>query len=138
MSGESAAALLQRSRDYQASVSEILAEQVLHALYELLRGFEAADERVKGALLRELATKDSANIYGGLVTVLLRLVFTLFAEDRGLLPMSGLYVRHYSVRGLFERLRADAERYPDTMDHRFGAWAQLTTAKLKFALFWIG
>ena len=32
-------ALLQRSRDYQASVSEILAEQVLHALYELLRGF---------------------------------------------------------------------------------------------------
>jgi len=118
-------ALLQRSRDYQASVSEILAEQVLHALYELLRGFESADERVKGSLLRELAAKDPANIYGGLVTVLLRLVFTLFAEDRGLLPMSGLYVRHYSVRGLFERLRADAERYPDTMDHRFGAWAQL-------------
>ncbi|MBI4659438.1 MAG: hypothetical protein HY735_11410, partial [Verrucomicrobia bacterium] len=118
-------ALLQRSRDYQASVSEILAEQVLHALYELLRGFEAADERVKGALLRELAAKDPASIYRGLVTVLLRLVFTLFAEDRGLLPMSGLYVRHYSVRGLFERLRADAERYPDTMDHRFGAWAQL-------------
>ena len=118
-------ALLQRSRDYQASVSEVLAEQVLHALYELLRGFEAADGRVKGALLRELAAKDPHNIYGGLVTVLLRLVFTLFAEDRGLLPLSGLYVRHYSVRGLFERLRNDAEQYPDTMDHRFGAWPQL-------------
>ncbi len=117
--------LLQRSRDYQASVSEVLAEQVLHALYELLRGFEAADGRVKGALLRELATKDPHSIYGGLVTVLLRLVFTLFAEDRGLLPLSGLYVRHYSVRGLFERLRNDAEHYPDTMDHRFGAWPQL-------------
>ena len=118
-------ALLQRSRDYQASVSEILAEQVLHALYELLRGFENADERTKGTLLRDLAAKNPENIYGGLVTVLLRLVFTLFAEDRGLLPGSGLYVRHYAVRGLFERLRADAERYPDTMDHRFGAWAQL-------------
>lgn len=118
-------ALLQRSRDYQASVSEILAEQVLHALYELLRGFEAADERAQGKLLRELAAKDPHDIYGGLVTVLLRLVFILFAEDRGLLPGSGLYVRHYAVRGLFERLRADAERYPDTMDHRFGAWAQL-------------
>jgi hypothetical protein len=118
-------ALLQRSRDYQASVSEILAEQVLHALYELLRGFEAADERAQGKLLRELAAKDPHDIYGGLVAVLLRLVFILFAEDRGLLPASGLYVRHYSVRGLFERLRADAERYPDTMDHRFGAWAQL-------------
>jgi len=118
-------ALLQRSRDYQASVSEILAEQVLHALYELLRGFEAADERAEGKLLRELAAKDPHDIYGGLVAVLLRLVFILFAEDRGLLPGSGLYVRHYAVRGLFERLRADAERYPDTMDHRFGAWAQL-------------
>jgi hypothetical protein len=118
-------ALLQRSRDYQASVSEILAEQVLHALYELLRGFEAADERAQDKLLRELATKNPHDIYGGLVAVLLRLVFILFAEDRGLLPGSGLYVRHYAVRGLFERLRADSERYPDTMDHRFGAWAQL-------------
>ncbi len=117
--------LLQRSRDYQASVSEKLAEQVLHALYELLRGFEGADERAKGALLRQLAAQHPEQIYGGLVTVLLRLVFILFAEDRGLLPTGGLYVNHYAVRGLFERLRADAERYPDTMDHRFGAWAQL-------------
>ncbi len=117
--------LLQRSRDYQASVSEILAEQVLHALYELLRGFEAADERAQGKLLRELAVKSPGEIYGGLVAVLLRFVFTLFAEDRGLLPASGLYVRNYSLHGLFERLRADNERYPDTMDHRFGAWAQL-------------
>ena len=118
-------AVLQRSRDYQASVSEKLAEQVLHALYELLRGFEAADSQAKGKLLRELAAKHPEDIYGGLVTVLLRLVFVLFAEDRGLLPMGGLYVNHYSVRGLFERLRADAERHPDTMDLRFGAWAQL-------------
>lgn len=118
-------ALLQRSRDYQASVSEILAEQVLHALYELLRGFETAEDRAEVKFLRELATRNPGDIYGGLVTVLLRLVFILFAEDRGLLPASGLYVRHYAVRGLFERLRADAERHPDTMDHRFGAWAQL-------------
>jgi hypothetical protein len=118
-------AVLQTSRDYQASVSEKLAEQVLHALYELLRGFEAADSQAKTKLLRDLAAQHPESIYGGLVTVLLRLVFVLFAEDRGLLPMGGLYVRHYSVRGLFERLRADAERHPDTMDQRFGAWAQL-------------
>jgi hypothetical protein len=118
-------ALLQRSRDYQASVSEILAEQVLHALYELLRGFETAEDRAQSKFVRDLAARSPGDIYGGLVTVLLRLVFILFAEDRGLLPASGLYVRHYAVRGLFERLRADAERYPDTMDHRFGAWAQL-------------
>jgi len=118
-------AFLQTSRDYQASVSEKLAEQVLHALYELLRGFEAAESQAKTKVLRDLAAQHPESIYGGLVTVLLRLVFVLFAEDRGLLPMGGLYVRHYSVRGLFERLRADAERHPDTMDQRFGAWAQL-------------
>ena len=117
--------LLQRSREYQASVSEILAEQVLHALYELLRGFEAADERVRGKLLRELAAKNPSEIYGGLVAVLLRFVFTLFAEDRGLLPAQRALRPQLLRHGLFERLRADAERYPDTMDHRFGAWAQL-------------
>ncbi len=117
--------LLQTSRSYQASVSEKLAEQVLHALYELLRGFVAAEQQAKTQHLHDLAAKHPENIYGGVVTVLLRLVFILFAEDRGLLPMSGLFVRHYSVRGLFERLRVDAEHYPDTMDHRFGGWAQL-------------
>ena len=118
-------ALLQTSRSYQASVSEKLAEQVLHALYELLRGFVAAEQQAKSQRLHDLATRHPEDIYGGLVTVLLRLVFVLFAEDRALLPTKGLFVKHYSVRGLFERLRADAERYPDTMEHRFGAWAQL-------------
>jgi hypothetical protein len=33
------AALLADSREFQNEVSEKLAEQVLHALYELLRGF---------------------------------------------------------------------------------------------------
>ena len=118
-------AVLQRSRDYQSTVSILLAEQVLHALYDLLRGFQAADERAKGELLRSVVARDPDEIYGGLISVLLRLVFILFAEDRGLLPGSALYVRNYAVHGLFERLRADAERYPDTMDHRYGAWAQL-------------
>ncbi|HEY0966086.1 MAG TPA: hypothetical protein VGD88_01740 [Opitutaceae bacterium] len=98
---------------------------MLHALYELLRGFVAAEQQAKSQRLYDLAVRQPEDIYGGLVTVLLRLVFVLFAEDRALLPTKGLFVKHYSVRGLFERLRADAERYPDTMEHRFGAWAQL-------------
>jgi hypothetical protein len=39
------AALLEDSRKFQNEVSERLAEQVLHALYELLRGFQAAMTR---------------------------------------------------------------------------------------------
>ncbi len=118
-------ALLAKSREYQNTVSEALARQVLEALYEVLRGFQAADARAEGALLRDVLRRQPDSVYGGLITVLLQLVFLLYAEDRGLLPVSSLYVQHYSVHGLFEKLRADHERYPDTMDHRFGAWARL-------------
>lgn len=125
-------ALLQKSRDYQSSVSTKLAEQVLDALYELLRGFQAADERTKGELLRDILAKNQDEVYSGLLSVLLRMVFLLFAEDRGITPTdpktkrsTGLYVRNYSIHGLYERLRSDDERHPDTMNHRYGAWGQL-------------
>ncbi len=64
-------------------------------------------------------------IYVGLLTVLLRLVFLLYAEDRDVMPRSPLYFQNYSAHGLFEKLRADFERYPDTVDQRYGAWARL-------------
>jgi hypothetical protein len=118
-------ALLAKSREYQASVSEALAKQVLGSLYELLRGFQAADDKTSGELLKDVLGSHPEQIYGGLLNVLLRLVFLLFAEDRGLLPTTAIYSQHYSVHGLFERLRADNEHFPDTMDARYGAWAQL-------------
>src|SRR5262249_9146362 len=115
------------SREYQSRVSTTLAQQVLDALYEMLRGFQGANERVKDELLRSVIENRPDSIYGGLLTVLMRLGFLLFAEGRGLMPTSELYVRYYSIHSLFERLRQDNEQYPDTMDHRFGAWAQLLT-----------
>lgn len=118
-------AILDLSRKYQNQVTEQLAGQVLAALYELLRGFQAADEHRRGELLREALREDPDHVYAGLLTVLLRLVFTLYAEERGLLSNDPIYVNHYAITGLFERLRADAGRYPDTMDQRYGAWAQL-------------
>ena len=118
-------AILAESRKYQNLVSTKLAEQVLASLYELLRGFQAADDQKKGELLRAVLADDPNQVYGGLLTTLLRLVFLLYAEDRGLISGDPVYVRYYSIGGLFERLRADAGRYPDTMDHRYGAWAQL-------------
>ena len=120
-------ALLGESRKYQNEVSTQLAGQVLSALFELLRGFQAADVQSRGELLHQVLADDPNVVYSGLLTVLLRLVFLLFAEDRGLISSDSTYVNHYSVTGLFDRLRADAGRNPDTMDQRFGAWAQLLT-----------
>jgi Eco57I restriction-modification methylase/MmeI, target recognition domain len=122
------AAILSESRKYQNEVSNILAEQVLAALNELLRGFQAADNQKNGALLDETFRDAPQDIYGGLLTTLLRLVFVLYSEDRGLMPGDEIYTRHYSVAGLFEKLRDDAGRHPDDlMDRRYGAWARLLT-----------
>jgi len=118
-------ALLRESRKYQNEVSTALAGQVLEALWQLLRGFQRANDDTKGELLREALGEDPHEVYGGLLATLMRLVFILYAEDRGLMPQSDVYQRHYSVSGLFERLREDDARYPDTMDARYGAWAQL-------------
>ena len=117
--------LLAKSRDFQASVSTALAQQVIDAAFELVRGFQAANEKAGGTLLETVLATRPNEVYEGLLTVLMRMVFTLYAEDRGLLPSSSLYQQHYGVHGLFERLRADAAKHPDTMDLRYGAWAQL-------------
>jgi hypothetical protein len=118
-------ALLQESRKYQSEVSTKLAEQVLDALWELLRGFQTADEASNGKLLSEIAQTEPQHIYGGLITTLMRLVFLLYAEDEGLMPQDSVYARNYAVTGLYERLQIDAGNYPDTMDQRYGAWAWL-------------
>ena len=120
-------ALLKRSRDAQALVSTALAEQVLGALHELLRGLDAAEP----ALVRALATTRPDHLYEGLLTVLMRLVFVLYAEDRDLLPsLPGgrareVYETSYSVRGLYAKLTEDATLNPDTMDERRGGWGGL-------------
>jgi hypothetical protein len=120
-------AILADSRKYQNVVSTKLAEHVLAALFELVRGFQAANDQAKGELLRDVLASDPNHVYHGLLTVLMRPVFILYAEDRGLLSNDRVYVNYYAVTGLFDRLRADAGRFPDTMDLRYGAWAQLLT-----------
>jgi len=117
-------ALLKRSRDAQALVSTALAEQVLGALHELLRGLDAAEP----TLVRVLSTTRPDHLYEGLLTVLMRLVFVLYAEDRDILPsLPGarsreIYETSYSVRGLYAKLAEDATLNPDTMDERRGGW----------------
>ena len=138
--GKTLPKLLETSRNYQANVSTKLAEQVLNALWELLRGFQAADVQRDDQAnvcsdtsratplsprLQQLAKDEPQHIYGGLLTTLMRLVFLLYAEDRGLMPDDSVYQGNYSVSGLYEKLRADAGIYPDTMDQRYGAWAWL-------------
>lgn len=119
-------ALLHKSRKYQADVTVTLGKQVLEALTILLRGFEAAAERDGQAQLDAALARADDHLYKGLLTVLLRLVFVLYAEDRGLLPTEHpVFAQHYSLFSLFAQLQADHGAYPDSMTRRFGAWGRI-------------
>src|SRR5205814_5548873 len=87
----------------------------------------AAHDASKGELLRGPLAEHPDEVYRALLTVILRLVFLLYAEERDMLPEDETFLRYYSLAGLHERLREDAALYPDTMDQRYGAWAQLIT-----------
>lgn len=121
--------ILKRSREHQNTVSTRLAEQVLGALYTLMRGFTVGIEAREA--MGQLADKRPAHVYEGLLTVLLRLVFVLYAEDRDLIPSredeeaKSIYDNGYSIRDLFARLEEDRAQYPDTMVDRYGAWGRI-------------
>lgn len=123
--GQSLIEILELSRKYQAQVSIELSGQVLAALYELLRGFQTANDDESGNLLEKTLKENPQLIYEGLLTTLLRMVFIMYAEDRNLLATDEVYQSSYSLAGLYERLRQDEAQNPDTMDSRYGAWAHL-------------
>ncbi len=116
--------VIEASRTYQAVVSEELADQVLAGLWQLLRGFQRADQltsaqgsRLPGEIrLSELAEHDPQALYGGLITVMLRLVFLLYAEDTDLMPNEPVFEQNYKLTTLLAQLQRDAAQYPDTME----------------------
>jgi hypothetical protein len=123
-------ALLAASRKNQNEVSTRLAEQVLEALWELLLGFDEAERMAQESgrtILGDLPKNEEGqkHLYGGLITVLLRLVFLLYAEDEALMPADSLYGQHYSVSGLADRLRQERFEHQSGMADRRGAWASL-------------
>ncbi|MFO0711318.1 MAG: type IIL restriction-modification enzyme MmeI [Sandaracinus sp.] len=122
--------LLAESRRRQADVTEKLAEQVFEAVERLLEGFESAASRDIGAERPDWlrAAMESGQVYEGVLNVILRIVFLLYAEDRSLLPVAHpTYAAHLSVLGLYERLMSDAGAHPESMHQRYGAYGALVS-----------
>ena len=76
------------SRAQQADVAGALADRAFDALGILLRGFEDAALRDGTGALDGAFAHGPEHLHSGLLTAILRLVFLLHAEDRGLLPAS--------------------------------------------------
>ena len=120
--------LMEQSRKEQNEVSTRLSEQVLDALWILVRGFDDAESKAKSAgqsIFYDLPENDPSHIYGGLITVLLRLVFLLYSEDEELMPIDPIYSENYSVTGLASRLRRERSEFQSSMEERQGSWSSL-------------
>jgi hypothetical protein len=121
--------LLEDSRRWQGRVSERLAGQVLEAAGLLLDGLQDAAHRDRDTSIADAVVADGDHVHRGILAALLRIVFLLYAEDSGLMPVENrTYRSAFSVLTLFEELRADAGSYPDSMANRFGAWGRLISA----------
>jgi hypothetical protein len=120
----SLAALFARSAEAQAEVTTTLGMQVLRAVELLVGELSRLDRESEGTLLGDVAPR---TVYRGALTVMMRLVFLLYAEEQRLLPVSSeLYATAYSVTGLHDQLDAERNLYGDEVgDRRAAAWPRL-------------
>lgn len=116
--------LLDESADAEQEVTDQLGRQVRQAVELLVDAFSRADRERDGALLARIAPED---IYLATVTVMMRLVFLLCAEERGLFLLGDpLYDGSYAVSTLRVQLQEEAERYgEEPLEKRSAAWHRL-------------
>jgi hypothetical protein len=121
---DSLAALFARSAEELTQVTTTLGDQVRQAV-ELFVGELARLDRESGqALLDEASDRD---IYRGALTVLMRLVFLLYAEEQRLLPVADpLYAQAYAASTLYDQLDEIRGLHGDEIgDRRSAAWPRL-------------
>jgi hypothetical protein len=118
---EGLARLLEESADRQQEVADQLGTQVRHAVELLIATLDAQDRDRHGTLLGDL---DSATVYRGAVTAMMRLVFLFVAEERRLLPLDDeRYQESLAASTLRAQLQERADRHgPDVLDRSTAAW----------------
>jgi hypothetical protein len=113
-------ALYERSLKHQDDVTEALGEQVRRAVEVLVQALDRADQDRNRELLRDV---DPRELYEAGLTVMMRLVFLLAAEERGLLLLGDpRYDSFYAISSLRMQLRADSE---EILERRRSAWSRL-------------
>jgi hypothetical protein len=113
--------LLRESGDAQEELTRTLGRQVRQAVELLVAALSRADLDARGALLGDVAPH---TVYQASCTVLMRLVFLLYAEERGLLPLGDpLYDEHYAASTLREQLVEVSDLAGDEpLELRSSAW----------------
>ncbi|MBS3910105.1 MAG: TetR family transcriptional regulator [Actinobacteria bacterium] len=121
---ETLEALLDASLEHQEEVTDTLGEQVRRAVEVLVQALDKADQDRNRALLNGVSPTE---LYEAGLTVMMRLVFVLCAEERGLLLLGDpAYDQYYAISTLRGRLTEEADHHgAEVLERRYDAWSQL-------------
>ena len=115
-------------------ITVALGAQVRRAVELLVTAFseEGRAARAKGE--PDPLPNDPSEVYDAAVTIMMRVVFLLFAQERGLLPDSELFRSGYGLTGVLdgleERVQVEGE---ESLDATFLTWHRLLATSLALA-----
>ncbi|MCY3780046.1 MAG: restriction endonuclease [Chloroflexi bacterium] len=115
---------LDDSANDQAEVTNQLGYQVRRAVEIIVQTIDRLDAESGRELLDGV---EEDELYQAALTVMMRLVFLMSAEDRDLMPMDNpLYAQHYAVSPLRGQLREAADQVSEAVvERRHDAWSRL-------------
>jgi hypothetical protein len=116
--------LIELSQDRQHELTDTLGKQIRRAAEALVNAISRANRTSRGRLLEGLTGQQ---VYAATTRVLMRTVFLLVAEERGLLPVAEnqLFADQYAMSTLLDKLEEDAYRNRSAMERRAGAWQRM-------------
>lgn len=110
-------------------VTDALGRQVRRAVELLVSSFSeaAADVRASGG--DDPLPSDGQEVYEAAVVAMMRTVFLLFAQERGLLPQGRLFEESYGMVGVLDGLeRRSEDEGAESLDGTYLAWHRLLAA----------
>ncbi|EKO3404692.1 hypothetical protein N6C02_002964 [Vibrio fluvialis] len=116
--------LIDESLQHQDDVTQTVGVQVSRAVEVLIQSIDRINHDHNGELLEGVEPEE---LYEAGLTLMMRLVFLLCAEERGLLLLGDqAYEANYAISTLRAKLREDASLHGDeVLSYRKNAWARL-------------
>tara|TARA_R110002124_G_scaffold94347_3_gene238300 strand:- start:7740 stop:11792 length:4053 start_codon:yes stop_codon:yes gene_type:complete len=119
-------ALFEASVASAEAITEALGDQVRRAVELVLQAMSDSHLRALAVGDESPLPKDSKEVYEASVSVLMRVIFLLFAEERGLLPQHQMYRDSYAIAGVREELTRQAQNdSEESLDHSWETWHRL-------------
>lgn len=118
--------LFEKSVAEAEEITEALGEQVRRAVELLIQAFSETAAEVRRRGLPDPLPEDPAKTYAAAVTVMMRVVFLLFAEERGLLPAGRIFTQAYGISDRLDVLeRRCLNEGEESLDSTYLTWHRL-------------